>query len=440
MMKYLSHCLVISMFSLSMMVSGQEVNISIDHPSRVNAGEEFTVSVTISKGSLTDYSRFSQDLPLGLSATNVSSPNADFSFDNQRVRIIWLKMPGSDQVTISYRIMVDPRLKGSFMLGGVFAYVVDDERKFLNFNQNDLITIVPNPSVDPALVVDIEDFEGGEAAPAVVRSGELFAMALRQKPELLNNGSYLVRLLVNNPSGSKYAKIEETVPFGYIVEEVNSNDGIVSHAASTVKFIWMKLPQTTEFEVVYRLVPKQNEPQGDMIIDGMLTYTAGNDNRIVEIKEMDIYLPEMSQVQKRNLLATGAIPARTGRSNASATTQTEVVKTRPPATGTSVPGSASGKVIMNTKVLDYGSGAYYRVQLSANRTAVDAVSHYREVGVDKEVLVEQHQGYYKYTVGPFSTYEQAVSYKNRMDAMSGIDGAFVVAYRDGRRVSGSSVR
>ena len=440
MMKYLSHCLVISMFSLSMMVSGQEVNISIDHPSRVNAGEEFTVSVTISKGSLTDYSRFSQDLPLGLSATNVSSPNADFSFDNQRVRIIWLKMPGSDQVTISYRIMVDPRLKGSFMLGGVFAYVVDDERKFLNFNQNDLITIVPNPSVDPSLVVDIEDFEGGEAAPIVARSGELFAMALRQKPELLNNGSYLVRLLVNNPSGSKYAKIEETVPFGYIVEEVNSNDGIVSHAASTVKFIWMKLPQTTEFEVVYRLVPKQNEPQGDMIIDGMLTYTAGNDNRIVEIKEMDIYLPEMSQVQKRNLLATGAIPARTGRSNASATTQTEVVKTRPPATGTSVPGSASGKVIMNTKVLDYGSGAYYRVQLSANRTAVDAVSHYREVGVDKEVLVEQHQGYYKYTVGPFSTYEQAVSYKNRMDAMSGIDGAFVVAYRDGRRVSGSSVR
>ena len=440
MMKYLSHFLVISMFSLSMMVSGQEVDISIDHPSRVNAGEEFTVSVTVSKGSLTDYSRFSQDLPLGLSATNVSSPNADFSFDNQRVRVIWLKMPPSDQVTISYRIMVDPRLKGTFMLGGVFAYVVNDERKFLNFNQNDVITIVPNTSVDPALVVDIEDFEGGEAAPVAARSGELFAMAVRQKPELLNSGGYLVRLLVNNPSGSKYAKIEETVPFGYIVEEVNSNDGIVSHAASTVKFIWMKLPETTEFEVVYRLVPKQNEPQGDMIIDGMLTYTAGNDNRIVEIKEMEIYLPEMSQVQKRNLLATGTVPARTGRSNASATRQTEPVKPRQTATAASVPGSASGKVIMNTKVLDYGSGAYYRVQLSANRTAFDAVSFYREAGVDREVLVEQHEGYYKYTIGPFSTYQQAVSYKNRMDGLSGIDGAFVVAYRDGRRVSSSSVR
>ena len=440
MMNYLSHFLVISMFSLSMLVSGQEVEISIDHPSRVNAGEEFTVSVTISKGSLTDYSRFSQDLPLGLSAINVSSPNADFSFDNQRVRVIWLKMPGSNQVTISYKIMVDPRLKGSFMLGGVFAYVVNDERKFLNFNNNELIAIVPNPSIDPALVVDIKDFEGGPAISPAQRSGELFAMAVRQKPELLNNGSYLVRLLVNNPAGSKYAKIEETVPSGYIVEEVNSNDGIVSHAASTVKFIWMKLPQTTEFEVAYRLVPKQNESQGDMIIDGMLTYTAGSDNRIVEIKEMDVYLPEMSSAQKRNLLATGAIPARTGRSNASTTKQAEPVKTQQTATAASVPGSASSKMIMNTKVLDYGSGAYYRVQLSANRTAFDAVSYYREVGVDREVLVEQHQGYYKYTIGPFSTYEQAISYKNQMDGLSGIDGAFVVAYRNGRRVPSGSVQ
>jgi hypothetical protein len=439
MMKNLFLCLVISMFSLTTMVLGQEVEISIDHPPRVNAGEAFTVSVTISKGSLTDYSRFSQDLPLGLSATNVSSPNADFSFDNQRIRIIWLKMPESNQITISYKVMVDPRLKGSFVLGGVFAYVVENDRKFLNFDENELITIVPNSSVDPALVVDIRDFKGGEAAPVAARSGEVFAMAVRQKPELLNNGGYLVRLLVNNPSGSKYAKIEETIPFGYMFEEVNSNEGIVSHAASTVKFIWMKLPQTTEFEVVYRLVPKQNEPQGDMIIDGMLTYTAGNDNKIVEVKEMDVYIQEMTQVQKRNLLAIGTVPARTARSTANVTKPPETVTPRQPAASTSVAGSASGKVIMNTRVLDYGTGAYYRVQLSANRNAVDAVTYYRDAGLDREVLVEQHEGYYKYTVGPFSTYQQAVSYKNQIDGLAEIDGSFVVAYRDGRRVPAGSV-
>ncbi len=439
-MKYFIHCLVISMFSLTMSVSGQEVEISIDHPNRVNAGEEFTVSVTISKGSLTDYSRFSQDLPLGLSATNVSSPNADFSFDNQRVRVIWLKMPESSQFTISYRVRVDPRLKGSFVLGGVFAYVVEDERKFLNFDRNEAITIVPNPSVEAALVVDIKDFEGrGEAAPTTASSGQVFAMAVRQKPALMNTGGYMVHLLVNNPSGSKYAKIEETIPAGYMFEEVNSNDGIVSHTASTVKFIWMKLPGTSEFEVVYRLVPKQNEPQGDMIIDGMMTYTAGNDNKIVVIKEMDVFIGEMTHVQKRNLLATGAVPARTARQTATVQKEPEPVRTSQSPATTSVPGGASGKVIMNTRMLESGTGAYYRVQLSANRKAFDAVAFYREAGVDREVLVEQHEGYYKYTAGSFSTYNQAVSYKNQVERLSEIYGAFVVAYRDGRRVPTSSV-
>ena len=84
-MKYLVSCLVVVLFCLGVPLKGQNVGISIDHPNQVNAGEEFTVSVTITKGSLTDYSRFSQDLPLGLSAVNVSSPNADFSFDNQRI-------------------------------------------------------------------------------------------------------------------------------------------------------------------------------------------------------------------------------------------------------------------------------------------------------------------------------------------------------------------
>jgi len=437
-MKYLIHCLVISMFSLTTVVSGQEVEISIDHPDRVNAGEEFTVSVTISKGSLTDYSRFSQDLPLGLTATNVSSPNADFSFDNQRIRVIWLKMPQANQFTISYKIRVDPRLKGSFFLGGVFAYVVDDERKFLNFDRNDPIAIVPSSTIDPALVVDINDFQGGEVAPVAARPGEVFAMAVRQTPELQSNGSYLVRILVNNPPGSKYAKIEETIPFGYLFEEVNSSGGIVSHAASMVKFIWMKLPQSTEFEVVYRLVPKQNEPQGDLIIDGMLTFTAGDDNKILEIRQMDVYLPEMTQAQKRNLLATGSVPPRTTATPTRPAETAQPVRTTQPTTA-AVSGSASGNVIMNTRVLDYGTGAYYRVQLSANLNAFDAVSHFREAGVDKEVLVEQHEGYYKYTVGSFSTYQQAVSYKNQVEGLPGIDGAFVVAYRNGRRVPSSSV-
>ena len=444
-MKYITHCLAVFLLFLTFSLGGQDVVISIDHPERVNAGEDFAVTVTITKGSLSDYSRFSQDLPLGLAATNVSSPNADFSFDEQRVRIIWLKLPEANEIKVSYLVSVDARLKGTFALGGVFAYVVNDERKFLNFDQRKPITIVPSSSVDQSLIVDIKDFRPGQpsvtTAAAVSTRGEAFAMAIRQKPALLNSGGYLIHLLIDNPPGSKYAKVEESIPSGYMFEEVNSNEGIVSHAASTVKFIWMKMPEQSEFEVVYRLVPKQNESQGNMYIEGLLTYTDGDENKVAKLVEVDVSLDNLSAIQKRDLLATGEVPqaARTTQAVQTETRPPVQTETRPPASSTNTAG-ASGGVIANTKVLDRGTGAYYRVQLTANMDPIDATTFYREAGVDREVFVEQHAGYYKYTVGPFQTYNQALSYKEQVDRLQEVQGAFVVGYNNGNRVSAGSLR
>ena len=447
MMKYFSYYLVMTMLCLSFSLMGQEVEISIDHPDQVKAGEEFTITVTINKGSLTDYSRFSQDLPLGLTATNVSSPNADFSFDNQRIRIIWLKLPDSDEVKVSYSILVNERLKGSFMLGGLFAYVVEDERKFLNFDKTTEITILPSTSIDPSLIVDIKNFKGSlEVASTSDSQQKSFAMVIRQKPVIQNSGGYLVHLLVNNPPGSKYAKIEETIPSGYIFEEVDSHEGIVSYAASTVKFIWMKLPEKSDFEIVYRLVPKQNEPQGDMLIEGLFTYTSGNENKLAEVKQIDVDIAGLSATDKRNLLETGNVPSGAQKSSETAQTQSRnntarVVETKPPPAVTpSQPGGASGSTIANTKVLSAGTGIYFRVQLAAYSKAIDGRTYFRNAGVDQEVFIEQHEGLYKYTAGSFRSYKQAESYRDQVERISVVTGSFVVAYKDGRRVSIASAR
>jgi len=440
-MKYLSYGLIMALFFTAESLSGQEVVLSVDHPSRVNAGEEFTVTVTINKGSLTDYSRFSQDLPLGLTATNISSPNADFSFEDQRIRIIWLKMPETSKVTVSYSIQVDPRLKGSFFLGGIFAFVVQDERKFLNVEQSREISIVPNPSMDPSQIVDIQDFTGEPLAePSPAAAEESFAMVVRQKPRLEDSGAYLVRLLVKNPTGSKYAKIEETIPEGYLFEEVNSSEGIVSHAASTVKFIWMKLPEESEFELVYRLVPKQNEAQGSMQISGMLSYTIGNENKEADIREVNVNLDGLTTAQKRYLLATGRAPAGSPAeptaSNRRETPSPRTVNETPRETVNETPSRQERQVRESPPApLMHQQGLSYRVQLAAHRNPIDAQAFFRGAGIEMEVQVEQHQGLYKYTVGPFGSYQEAMNYRNRVDRLAEVRGAFVVSYRDGVRIN-----
>ncbi len=80
------------------------------------------------------------------------------------------------------------------------------------------------------------------------------------------------------------------------------------------------------------------------------------------------------------------------------------------------------------------AGVYYRVQIAANRSAYDARTLFREAGVNQEIFVEQDEGYYKYTVGSFTVYTQAVSYRDRLETLPEIDGAFIVAYSDGKRI------
>src|SRR6056297_2404736 len=116
---------VLSFFSW---IPTQDIRVNMDVPTEVRAGEEFIVTLQIYKGDLESFSRYTQSLPYGLTAERLNTANADFSFDEQRVRIIWLKLPPEDSITVSYKVKIDPRLTGSFELSGDFAFVNENER------------------------------------------------------------------------------------------------------------------------------------------------------------------------------------------------------------------------------------------------------------------------------------------------------------------------
>jgi hypothetical protein len=331
---------------------------------------------------------------------------------------------------------VDQRLKGSFVLGGVFAYVVEDERKFLNFNPSEEITIVPSPTLDPSLIVDIKTFKGGEPLTAPAQEQKSFARAVRQKPVLQSSGAYLVKMLIQTPRSSKYIKIEENIPSGYLFEEVNSYNGIATLAPSVVKFIWMTLPREPVFEIAYKLVPLENQPQEDMVVEGIFTHTLGEEMKLDPIREVDVNFDGLNQNEKAYLLQTGQVP-----SGAEPTVQQEVkktpVETKPdpePVQPAEPVRTGPDRFIENTRVLPPEQGFYYRVQLVATETAIDAKSLFRSEGVDREVMVEEEGGMFKYTAGSFRTYEDALAYKSKIENVESADGPFIVAYRNGNRV------
>ncbi|MGC9342706.1 MAG: hypothetical protein ACP5E3_08405, partial [Bacteroidales bacterium] len=242
--------LILSIFSFQ---GDQKINVTIDVPEQVQAGEELLVTLDVKKGSIESFSRFTQTLPYGLTAERVRTANADFSFEEQRLRIIWLKLPPEDSLRVIYKITVDPRLTGNFELEGEFAFVEENQRRTMPVKPGHVINIIPNPSIAENERIDIDAFQELAIADA---NGSLAKMEVeRSEPVKSGAFEYTVELTVKKGNLSKFAKVEEFIPEGYRVVEGESRDGIFSFNQGVVKILWMNLPEDPEFTVSYRIVP-----------------------------------------------------------------------------------------------------------------------------------------------------------------------------------------
>jgi len=435
-----------------------DVTVKLDVPGQINAGTEIKVEITINKGALNGFSRFQLDLPPGLTATNISSANADFSFKDQKVRYIWLRLPEDPSITISFNIKCYERLKGNFDLSGKFSYIDNNERKNIDI-QPHAVAIIPFPSIDPNLLVDIKDYGKIELPQLGTSSGEV--ACIRQKPVWSGvNREYMVNVLVRKESLKKFAKIEEIIPAGYTAVNVDSKEGIFTFKDNRVKFLWMNLPADPYFTVSYKLIPAKGTSKLQMpVMSGLFSYIVEDKTQSISIMEKDVSLAnltpekvkEISQEQGQTIIAstnptttnpitsTTITEANTNTNTAIAVNQTvvkqtEVKKVSPQNTITQTIKTNSSDV-ETADLLEPQSGIYYRVQLAAGHKPVNIKSYFRKYKLDNTIFKEQHNGWIKYSVGSFNMYKDAHDYRIHIWNTTSITDAFVAAYNSGKRIT-----
>ena len=425
----------------------QEVTLNVDTPTQVVAGTEFEVRVNIHKGDLESFSRLQQSLPAGLTASASNSSNADFTFEDKRVRLIWLRMPRQDEFSVTYLVKVDQRLKGTFDIKGKFSYIDNNERKSVSFESSQ-ITIQPSPDIDPSLVVDINDFEKTVIPYIAPASASPEIACIRQQPYPDQNGSgYIVNLLVNKESKDKFAKIEEKIPAGYDAISIDPKESIFTFKGGTAKFLWMNMPASPYFIVSYKLVPTgQNSapPQPK----GKFSYLETDKTISIDIKQTGSDLATLTPTEVGDLIASlSNQPAgKTGITPETA----KVEKAQPEETkliaSNNTPAKKETKETRKTKKshevkgnsayqLEPESGVYFRVQLAAGHDPVNIERYFRKYKLDREVRKEKHEGWIKYSVGSFPVYKEARDYRVHIWNTTVIGDAFVSAYNNGDRIT-----
>lgn len=434
--------LIISVNFLIMLFFGSffngEVSLKISAPIAVTAGDEFQVKVTLNKGKLESFSRLIQELPAGLKAVSVNSANADFTFRDNKVRLIWLKLPDGDSVTITYTIKTDQRLKGNFDLSGRFSYIADNERQTVEATPVN-ITINLNPNVDPKLIVDIKDFKE-QVVPELAPSGSMPVACLREVPNSTGDAdnSYIVNLLVYKNSAQKFAKIEETVPTGFTAIKIDSKEGIFVFKDGMAKFLWMNLPAAPYFIVSYRLVPNtgvKNPP----ILTGQFSYVVDEKTIVKNIIQKDLKFASLSDEDVKKLInditsAPAELPMAIKQPAKIDSSKLIAQKTEVKTKKNKIKEKKIEKSSLANE-LEPEEGVYFRVQVAAGHKPVNIKRYFKKFKIADEIRTEEHEGWRKYSIGSFPEYRQARDYRVHIWNTTPIAGAFVAAYNTGKRIT-----
>ncbi|MDR3187575.1 MAG: hypothetical protein LBT94_00095 [Prevotellaceae bacterium] len=418
-------------------LSFKQVELKMNAPSEVTAGEAFTVQLSIINNGATGFARFHADLPKGFAAEEVEGETADatFSFDEQRVRFVWATLPEAPELNFSYRIRVtDPRLKGNLQLSGRFTYIVGADRQAEEAEVS--VTVAPSPQVAAAQAIDIEAYQAEDVQPwsealqaaqpveapqgsatgadaptftATAESGRGSAsvFAVRQKPYMVDN-EYYVNIQITKALLSGSGRVDETLSFPVSkIEAVETKGALfqIDDSRSKISFVWTELPQDTgSFVIAYKVIPWQGAAQ--LAVQGLFTYSDSEGEKNIRIVEREVDFSVHVPVPPL-AAASQAVEAPAAPKKVSQPTQ---------------------------------RGLVFKVQLQATRRPLQNFeAYFRQYGVTDHVVEEKldanAQPYiYKYVVGPFKRYEQAQSKRDQV-WRKGITDAFVTCYYNGDRIT-----
>jgi hypothetical protein len=97
------------LFALSMVFGVSmfgQVTLTSNMPSSLPAGSNTEVQVKINKGSIANFAKYQMDVPVGVNVSEVDSKSGNFTFENNRAKIVWVSVPSDAEFTLKFKVSV----------------------------------------------------------------------------------------------------------------------------------------------------------------------------------------------------------------------------------------------------------------------------------------------------------------------------------------------
>lgn len=286
-MKQFLLIITIALIAVSRLFS-QDHEILISMPKEVKAGNEFLLIVSFPQNHMNGASRLQLQLPNGFIAEAKKTENADFKFESQKASFQWLNFPQDQIVEVTMSVTVAPTMEGYFVVKGLANWIGNKESLRTDIYPQ-VITVRAGDKNEKELQ---KSFEKTKITYEEFNSAGV--ACIRQVP-FEKNGEVIVNLLVSKGDLNKYGKIQETIPVGYKVENIKSQNAIFvyNEKQNIVKYMWMTMPEKPKFLVSYKLIPTNAiDKSNPFLIIGTFYYAVNNKTLTIDILERGIELVE----------------------------------------------------------------------------------------------------------------------------------------------------
>lgn len=106
-----------------------QITINGNFPTSMGAGSSIDADVKINKGTVGNFAKYQMDVPAGIIVSSVDAKNGNFTFENQRAKIVWVSVPSDPEFTIKLKVQAASDAPSSVTFSQKFYYLENNEKK-----------------------------------------------------------------------------------------------------------------------------------------------------------------------------------------------------------------------------------------------------------------------------------------------------------------------
>ncbi len=151
---------ILSILFFSAFAFAQEVKVTHNMPSSGSAGETINAEFTVTKGNIGAFAKFQCDVPPGTTVAAGDTKSGNFTFENNRAKIVWVSLPGDATFTFSVKITLASSASGAQNFACQFYYLENNVKKefavpahTINLGGGGAVTTTSTPTTTPTETV-----------------------------------------------------------------------------------------------------------------------------------------------------------------------------------------------------------------------------------------------------------------------------------------------